>query len=617
MENDLEDSFRRITVLSEDEEVAKKQIAEDMSLYGSRPNPPDAVEVDEYTQLSNLPPKRSASEFDAAVNRPAKVRRKKESKEFDHERVTTIDWNSGATPLDAWLNQSAVPSIMPLPQTQRNQSGSSNDDLAAKELEDLKVFRTIHIERIEEPKSLGTRGNPVIDLTILEPRAQIYLRNILDRYPLLPSYLALRLAKANCARAKLLDLTRHNRGDQLISKPVQFNGYDRTPPSQTRSSIDDVAQSPKPLGSTEDGRISNLPTSKTDQPRPHICATCNRCFAHLGNLKRHERTHTGAKQFICEQCTRRFSRRESLLIHQQKLHVKCPPSSYEFRYYVSLRAPTAMIRQADETPVTYLNKGQTYAVTIHDCKRGLQSIGSLHYRTVVGISFDDEQQRQNPQACWQNWQDSRGLAEVYQRSGKLQAVEYLGLNQRGYTKMGKPSIELETAFLDHFSVTWSPAPNISTVSCHILIRSNFLSTDFSHSKGVKGVPVRLYTKTETLCSNSPSSRLGPTAEICFCKVKLLRDRCAERKISNDVLHIEKIIDKVEQQIALMENDEKDIGSASKVATTDPVRSQSVNGPGLFLLKASMDDLPRRMTFIRNSLSCGTCFRQFALPACLT
>jgi len=142
-------------------------------------------------------------------------------------------------------------------------------------------------------------------------------------------------------------------------------------------------------------------------------------------------------------------------------------------------------------------------------------------------------------------------------------VEYLGLNQREYTETGKPSIELETASLDHFSVTWSPTSKTSTVSCSILIRFNFLSTDFSHSKGVKGDPFRLYTETETLSSNSPSSRLGPTAEICFCKIKLFRGQGAERKLSNELSHIKKGIVKLDQQIALMKDDEKDIGSASK------------------------------------------------------
>ena len=166
----MQDSFRRITVLPEDEEVAQKQIAEDLSLYGSRPDPPDAVDINEHSQLSNLPRKRSAAESDAAVNRPAKVRRKEESKEFSFQRITAMDWNSGATPLDAWLNQSAVPSIVPLPQTQKNQSSSSSDDLAAKELEDLKVSRSIHIEGSEEPRSIETPRDSAIDLTIFKPR---------------------------------------------------------------------------------------------------------------------------------------------------------------------------------------------------------------------------------------------------------------------------------------------------------------------------------------------------------------------------------------------------------------------------------------------------------------
>lgn len=582
MENNLEGSFGRITVLSEDEEVAKNQIAEDMSLYGSRPNPPNAVEVNEHTQLFNLPSKRGAAEFDAAVSRPAKVCRKKKSKEINYQRVTAMDWNSGAIPLDAWLNQSAVPSIVPLPQ--RNQSGSASDDLAAKELEDLKVFRTIHIEGIEEPKSIGTPRNSVIDLTFLEPRAQIYLRNILERYPLLPSYLALRLAKANSARASRLDLIRHNRGDQLTSEPVQVRGYDRPPPSKRRSSIDDVAQSPKPLGSTQDGMNPNFPPPKTDKPRPHTCATCNRCFARLEDLKRHERSHTKEKPFTCEQCTRCFSGRDLLHRHQQKLHMTSPPSSYEFRYHVTLNASTAMIRQADETPVIYLNKEQAYAVTIHDSKRGLQSIGFFHYRTVVRISFDDEQH------------------------GKLQAVEYLGLNQAEYTKIGKPCIELETASLDYFSVTWSPAPDTSTISCSILIRFNFFSTDFSHSKGVEGIPVRLYAETATLSSNTLPSLLDLTGEICFCKIKLFRDQGAKRKLSNDIANVLKTINKLKQQIALMENDEKDIGSASKGANHRPgkipkyKRTWFVSSQGPNERSAAEDDLHTKLAKLRHMLS---------------
>ena len=505
MEHNLSDSFGRISVLPEDEEVTKKQIAEDISLYGSRPHPPDAVTINEHIQPSNLPPKRGATEFDEAVNRPAKVRRKTESKELDHQRVTAMDWNSGATPLDAWLNQSAVPSVAPVPQTQKNQSCSSSDDLAAKELEDLKVFRTIHIEEFEEPKSIERPGSSAIDLTILEPRAQIYLRNILDRYPRLPSYLALRLAKANCARANRLDRIRHNRGDQPASKPIHVSGHDRPPSSNRRSSMDDVVQNPKPLGSTQDG---------IDLDDPYDCLGPN------------------------------------------------PWSPYQFRYNVTLDAPTAMIRKADEIPVSYLNKGEAYTVTIRDCERGFLPIGFSQYRTVFRISFEDEQQRQNPSACWQLWKEGRGVSEAFSRGGKIQAIEYIGLNYNRHMEIWKPCIKLETSSFDSFSVSWSPVPETSTVSCSILIRFHFLSTDFSHVKGVKGVPVRLYAKTEIL-SNTLVPLLGSTAELCFCKIKLFRQGFAERKLSNDVSHIKKTLNKLEQQIAQMQNDNKDFGSASK------------------------------------------------------
>lgn len=605
LENNLEDSISRITVLSEEEEVAKKQIAEDMSLYGSRPHPPDAFEINEHTQPSNLPPKRGAAEFEAAVNRPSKVRRTMESKELNYQGVTAMDWNSGATPLDAWLNQSAVPSIVPLPRTSRNQSGSPSDDLAAKELEGLKVFRTIHIEGIEEPKSIGSPRNSVIDLTIHNPRTQIYLRNILDRYPLLPSYLALRLAKANCARADRLDRTRHNCGDQLISKPVQISGRGRPPPSKGRTSVGDVAQSSKPLGSTQDGMNPNFLPPKTDNPRRHTCATCNRCFARSEHLKRHERSHTEEKPITCEQCTRRFSRRDLLLRHQEKVHMTSPPSC-EFRYHVTLDAPTATNRQGDETPVTYVNKRQTYTLEICDRKGGPQSIGFFRYRTVVRISFDDELERQDPSASWQLWNKACGLEEAHLYSGKLRAIEYVALNLARYKMIGKPSIELEAAFLDSFSVTWG-APGLSAGTCSIQIQFSFLPTDFGHYKGVKSNPVRLYAKTEPIWSSTPNLLLDPTAEICFCKINLLKDQDAKRAFTNGIPYIKNTIEKLEQQLALMENDDKDIGSASKGANprrckilkykqTLSASSQGVDGQS-----AAEDDLHTKLAKFRHML----------------
>jgi len=223
-----------------------------------------------------------------------------------------------------------------------------------------------------------------------------------------------------------------------------------------------------------------------------------------------------------------------------------------------------MIKHVDEIPVTYLNKGQAYAVSIGDNMGLGPTAGPIKYRTVIRISFEDEQQRQRPSACWQLWKEGRGLAEAHQRGGKLQAVEYVDPNQGGDEESKKrPRVELERASFDCFSVTWSPTPGSTTANCSVAVRFNFLSTDFSHSKGVKGIPVRLCAKTEIISPGTPDSPPGPTSEVCFCKVKLFRDHGAERKLSNDVAHIKKTIDKLKQQITQVESGVKEVGKRKR------------------------------------------------------
>lgn len=221
-----------------------------------------------------------------------------------------------------------------------------------------------------------------------------------------------------------------------------------------------------------------------------------------------------------------------------------------FRYHTTLNAPTAMVRSADEIPVTYLNKGQAYTMSIYDTISPTTAT-NLRYRTYVRISFEDEQQRAKTGACWQLWREGRGSNEAHQRGGRLLAVEYVDPNQGGDDELRKPQVELEKASFDGFVVNWHPSNRANGVAdCSISVRFNFLSTDFSHSKGVKGIPVRLCAKTELLTSlpNVSSSE----AEVCFAKVKLFRDHGAERKLSNDIAHVKKSIEKLKQQISQAE-----------------------------------------------------------------
>lgn len=170
-----------------------------MQLYGSRPEPPDTVEVDESTKLANLPPKRNASEFKAVVDRLAITSEKDQSKEFNYEALTVVDWNSGTSPLDAWLNQSAVPSTNPV--LDHQEIVELESDVFAQETEEIKVFRNVHMAIAPNPEQDDPPLEPVEGL---EFGAQIYYRNIMDRFPVLPKYLARRLAQANCDRAERL-----------------------------------------------------------------------------------------------------------------------------------------------------------------------------------------------------------------------------------------------------------------------------------------------------------------------------------------------------------------------------------------------------------------------------
>ncbi|KAH7095223.1 CP2 transcription factor-domain-containing protein [Paraphoma chrysanthemicola] len=240
-----------------------------------------------------------------------------------------------------------------------------------------------------------------------------------------------------------------------------------------------------------------------------------------------------------------------------------PPPNQNFRYHVTLNAPTAMIKSSDEVPVTYLNKGQAYSISLVDTAPVQTSPAPAKYRTFIRISFEDEQQRQKPAACWQLWKEGRGTNEAHQRGGRLQAVEFVDPSQVGGGEVqGRPRVEVESSSFDGFAVTWTPM-NSATPECSLAVRFNFLSTDFSHSKGVKGIPVRLCAKTELLSdvAGSPQGKLD--AELCFCKVKLFRDHGAERKLSNDVAHVKKTIDKLKQQIAQVESGMKDFGKRKR------------------------------------------------------
>ena len=219
----IEEAFEHIEV-SEDY-VARRQIEEDYRLYGSRPEPWDA-EVPQLARSSKLLLKREAPSQAGGIERPSKVRRSEANAPSDYAIVTAMDWNSGTSPLDAWLNQSAVPSNTTIINEQ--ETDELNENLVAQESEEIKVFRQVHIVTAPSGSSQDLIADE--DYAALNIGAQIYYRNIMDKHPKIPPFLARRLAEANLHRVERLHGADDLRYEKLeMPAPTGF-----FPPTQTR-----------------------------------------------------------------------------------------------------------------------------------------------------------------------------------------------------------------------------------------------------------------------------------------------------------------------------------------------------------------------------------------------
>ena len=275
----IEDVLGRISLLNDDEEITQKQLREDIQTFGSRPEPIEFTQIDEDNSLRRLqlPSKRSAATSEDPIDSPAKVRKEVQGRQT--YSLTAMDWNSGASHLDAWLNQSAIPAAAPAINEQQEEAKSpanpSSSAKAAQEMEEIKVFRNVHICPVSEPVIDGQQLESAYKLANVELETQIYYRNIIDRYPELPSYLALRLARANRDRAERL---RQSKVDRDISHTVHRD--------QQKVSGAPVllAQSPKTPGPGELDK------------RTHKCKVCDKRFTRPSSLQIHMYKHTGEKR---------------------------------------------------------------------------------------------------------------------------------------------------------------------------------------------------------------------------------------------------------------------------------------------------------------------------------
>ncbi|KAJ8334927.1 hypothetical protein SKAU_G00405660 [Synaphobranchus kaupii] len=186
------------------------------------------------------------------------------------------------------------------------------------------------------------------------------------------------------------------------------------------------------------------------------------------------------------------------------------PGVDTFQY--TLDATKSLRQKQGEGPMTYLNKGQFYAVTLSEtgsnkCLR--HPISKV--RSVIMVVFSEDKNRDEQLKYWKYWHSRQHTA----KQRVLDIADY----KESFNTIGN----IEEIAYNAISFTWDV-----NEEAKIFITVNCLSTDFSSQKGVKGLPLMIQIDTYSYNnrSNKPLHR-------AYCQIKVFCDKGAERKIRDE------------------------------------------------------------------------------------
>ncbi|KAJ8657174.1 hypothetical protein O0I10_007254 [Lichtheimia ornata] len=231
------------------------------------------------------------------------------------------------------------------------------------------------------------------------------------------------------------------------------------------------------------------------------------------------------------------------------------------RFNVVLQASTAATQISEGSPTTYLNRGQAYALHLQD---------TYDHDTIITstfiIMFHEPSHRKVALNYWKFWLSQQKNPSAA-RAVTLDHDQSIGIHNVRF-----PSF-------DRISFDWN-----GRIGAKIFVRFNCLSTDFSRIKGVKGIPLRAQMETKVGGIQGPVSTAtlqqqdtNPTQdyiEQCYCKIKLFRDKGAERKNKDDAKQIGKHLERVyaegnprQHPFWLMYNQPKPYSVLNEIPTT--------------------------------------------------
>ncbi|XP_066530640.1 grainyhead-like transcription factor 2b [Hoplias malabaricus] len=187
-----------------------------------------------------------------------------------------------------------------------------------------------------------------------------------------------------------------------------------------------------------------------------------------------------------------------------------PSDADTFQY--TLEASRSLRQKQGEGPMTYLNKGQFYAITLNETssnKRLRHPISKV--RSVIMVVFSEDKNRDEQLKYWRYWHSRQHTA----KQRVLDIADY----KESFNTIGN----IEEIAYNAVSFTWDV-----NEEAKIFITVNCLSTDFSSQKGVKGLPLMIQIDTYSYNnrSNKPLHR-------AYCQIKVFCDKGAERKIRDE------------------------------------------------------------------------------------
>ncbi|XP_019858101.1 PREDICTED: grainyhead-like protein 2 homolog isoform X2 [Amphimedon queenslandica] len=237
------------------------------------------------------------------------------------------------------------------------------------------------------------------------------------------------------------------------------------------------------------------------------------------------------------------------------------------RYLIILGAPTSIAQRQGEDTLTYLNKGQFYSIYF---RANNEMVLPSQAKSVIHLSFLDESDRTVEQSHWQYWYELQ--ANPNQKAFDIDRKNCEGLIE-------KP---LDLGY-NAASFIWDPR-----LGARVVLRINCLSTEFSGQKGVKGLPLHVVVDTYEFQDNDRMTEHDEPSHRAYCRVKIFRDKGAERKNKDETKSVERRLQKFIRSYNSV-NLDSEIGPATvfhppcKETTLTPT---STFGPKPFLFKVS-------------------------------